>query len=128
MSGLLMRRAGWLLFVLLAGGDADATRTRAGSCVASAAHLIQLPEEVVVDQVVVRMTGPEGAGPKVTVGAQRFERVLSPPAPGEHALRFFPGLRSGTFRVVVGAAPSRSSCVQEVTLASGPQIVATVRP
>ena len=30
--------------------------------------------------------------------------------------------------VVVGAAPSRSTCVQEVTLSSGPQIVASVRP
>jgi len=126
---MVMRRAAWLWLLLLASGDADATRTRAASCVASAAHLISLPSEVVVDQVVVRMTGPEGeVGPRVSVGAQRFERVLSAPAPGENALRFFPGLRSGTFRVVVGATPSRSSCVQEVTLASGPLIVATVRP
>jgi hypothetical protein len=124
-----MRQAGWLLFSFVLAGDADAGRSRPSACVAAAAHLISLPSEVMVDRVVVRLQSPEGeAGPRVTVGTHKFERVLSAPISGEHALRFFPGLRGGTFRVVVGAAPSRASCVQEVTLASGPQIVATVRP
>jgi hypothetical protein len=100
---------------------ADATRTSA-ACVAT--QVIAVGDSVVVDQLFVSVAGGDA---EVIVEGGGFSRVLRPHVAGEHALRFYPGLRGDTFRVSVTSSSPRSSCVQEVRLGSGPRVVASVK-
>jgi len=111
------------------GASATRTRISVADCFVGESREIRLGAPALIDQLAVLVEPGEGQSmPEITISSGGFSRKLRVPGPGEHVLRFYPGLRGGTFRLAVEPGSPRPACVQQVFLSSGTQVVATIRP